>query len=835
MNRPPDLVAPENDYRSVAPGTDRLSSLSVIVAAYGKPHALAKTLALLVPQLQAGDEAVVVDDGSEHPLSSVPPGVALVRQERDGFGLARARNLGLASTTAEVVVFLDADTIPGANFLARHRAWHAVASNLMVVGLRHHVDASDHTPEQILADGPDTLPRLGEDAADDIERDWRVPFIRRGARLTLGDQAFRAVIGNNLSVRRDRLVEVGGFSESFRSWGGEDTELAWRLWNSGMFVVPDDEAAVFHQVEPDEARGWRTAARHQNLALVADRVPHRFYRPRPHPFATVPKLTWMASAGSSDEIDTLWKRITATGYPDAELVWITAGTAAEAVKSLDGHSPIRVASSVGEGLLAARGELICFADARVQFKSSIVAKAVERLDAEPRSPVVRVPYVVGGDAYRRLDDLTALDMSQARGGAPLFALVRRREVLKDRAALRDPDRWWPEVLKRSRPSLLPGDWVGISIDAAVIPGLPGISEARAIGVAEAIRVAVNKTRGKLADRAPQTPDDQTDGRPGIDYVGFTEHDNMGDDAILVALERLLPWAEVGRDLDSADMLMLGGGTLINGNRYYLTRILRRDSPTLERAVFGAGVRDPDFHGMTEPMEEWQRFFDSSVYAGVRGPDSLEQLRKMGFKGDIEVLGDPALSLDAGEVAVDEDRVLICPVWTSGNLMGGDDRPVFEAVSGLIGRLSAEGRKVTLMSAFPYDDRHIMELMRSAGRPDLDYIAGYEDVDASMKALASAGVVVAERLHAAIMAAATGRPFLALEYWPKHRDFARSLDVDDLVISTDGITQASLWQAFAGVDTRRDEIIDRLRPGVERYRQLQKQRANDLRHHLENER
>src|SRR5690606_40247550 len=100
---------------------------------------------------------------------------------------------------------------------------------------------------------------------------------------------------------------------------------------------------------------------------------------------------------------------------------------------------------------------------------------------------------------------------------------------------------------------------------------------------------------------------------------------------------------------------------VSGRRYYLARRLRRDTPTNGRGVFGVGVRDPAFHGVTEPMEEWWRFFDSSLVTTVRGPMSVEHLRRLGYRGDVEVIGDPALSLEGSGVEVDADGDVGWPV------------------------------------------------------------------------------------------------------------------------------------------------------------------------------
>ena len=64
----------------------------------------------------------------------------------------------------------------------------------------------------------------------------------------------------------------------------------------------------------------------------------------------------------------------------------------------------------------------------------------------------------------------------------------------------------------------------------------------------------------------------------------------------------------------------------------------------------------------------------------------------------------------------------------------------------------------------------------------------------MRLIASADVVIGERLHAVVLAAAMGTPFVAVEYRPKVRDFAASVGREDVVVRTDEIE-------------RLDEVVD----------------------------
>jgi polysaccharide pyruvyl transferase WcaK-like protein len=256
-------------------------------------------------------------------------------------------------------------------------------------------------------------------------------------------------------------------------------------------------------------------------------------------------------------------------------------------------------------------------------------------------------------------------------------------------------------------------------------------------------------------------------------------------------------------------------------------MLRQESASVERALFGTGVRSPEYWGVTEPMDDWFSFIDSALFAAVRGPDSVQNLRTLGYGRDLPIIGDPALFLDAPEGSQRvEGRIVVCPVYTSGNLHGGSDDVVFDALARLIEKSRADGREIVMLSAFPQDDRWVIDIMRRAFAPDLPYVAGYEDIDATMGLLASAEVVIGERLHAAIMAAAAGTPFVGLEYRPKMRDFARSVGQEDAVIRTDEMER--LDEVFDRVVAEREARVDDLGKHVSDHRARQAEAASDLR-------
>jgi hypothetical protein len=285
--------------------------------------------------------------------------------------------------------------------------------------------------------------------------------------------------------------------------------------------------------------------------------------------------------------------------------------------------------------------------------------------------------------------------------------------------------------------------------------------------------------------------------------------------MLIAVQDLMSWGEVAVRGEARDLLLLGGGTLINRNQY-LRWLTERDSPRIERAVFGTGVASPDFWGITEDTTEWLRWLATCAYVGVRGPDSAETLAHWGYKGEFEICGDSALALTASPgVTHEPGSVVVAPAWTDGELWGGADADVYRELAAAIRTWASEGRRVTLMSCHPTDDRPILEIKEMLDGVPVGYHPGYSDVQESVDLLAGAGLVVGERLHACVIAAAVDRPFIAVEYRPKVRDFTRSVEMDEYTIRSDELKSAALVDLATVLD---DTAPPGMLSSVSRYRE-----------------
>jgi GT2 family glycosyltransferase len=630
------FVGPENDYRpliDLEPGGPRLS-VAVVIPVYNRVELLRRTLAGLMVQRGYPSHlisVVVADDGSdEAPALALAVEeaaerlrIVMVRQERDGYGAGRARNLGAAAARADVVLFVDADCLPDPELVAGHMAWHHRADNLVVVGSRQHVDSTGIGAEAI-ADGTVDIRRLvkGDDPPDEAftPEDWRRTFYRRTAGLRHGNEAFRSLLTGNCSLRRDRFLEAGGFSADFRRWGGEDTELGWRLFSAGLFFVPANQAAVYHQQQEEShpEEGWRQAGRAANADLIRGKIPHRFYRrlTDPGPFA-VPKVSWVVATAAAPRAAELLAQMQGQSSSD----WEACFPLDPGLRSPDPrlrHLPDE-AGAEGHRLLravgAARGEYVALVSGAAGLHPLLMERAARFLDASPRASIATV-------AYAGLDRASA-DAAWGPVPLPAFALARRREwskVLPDAAT---PAEAWGRVEALAWGRHLPEPLVTFppptgTVPASVTPAVP-----------ERDRIIDAGRRGKggrallyRLGRSWRRRQREQDDRPVLAH--------LGDARSREAVSRLAPWARVEPAACGA-LLVLGGGAVLDTAT--LEQVRAVDTPRLERAVLGASAGDG-------PAAEWADFLGTCLFVAAATEGDGARLRSWGYGGPLTVLGHP---------------------------------------------------------------------------------------------------------------------------------------------------------------------------------------------------
>src|SRR4051812_18507092 len=110
-----------SDARMSAARMSEFSSadLSIVIPTRNRWVTLGRTLAALDDQTESGFETIVVVDGAEQGVPSLP-GARVIQQEHAGPGAAR--NRGVEASERALILLLGDDMVPQRDFVARHLA-----------------------------------------------------------------------------------------------------------------------------------------------------------------------------------------------------------------------------------------------------------------------------------------------------------------------------------------------------------------------------------------------------------------------------------------------------------------------------------------------------------------------------------------------------------------------------------------------------------------------------------------------------------------------------------------------------------------------------------------
>jgi hypothetical protein len=252
--------------------------------------------------------------------------------------------------------------------------------------------------------------------------------------------------------------------------------------------------------------------------------------------------------------------------------------------------------------------------------------------------------------------------------------------------------------------------------------------------------------------------------------------------------------------------ILGGGTLINRAPWNLATYLDLRKRTRSLVpIFGPGVASPEFWS-THPewkdtRKEWVSALAELPIAGVRGPNSLAFLREAGAE-NVVVSGDPAIAFHARyrnpPPWVRPDRPLRVGINTgdcSGNLWGRPDN-IQHALVALAGWLREQKHQVELLPVWSKDLDPCRQVARIAGLPESTVSAPLTTHDKFLEKVETFDLLVAVKLHAAVLASAANVPSIVLEYQPKCLDFAASIGWERFTIRTSQLTSDQLIERTA---------------------------------------
>lgn len=209
--------------------TTRFSAadVAIVIPTRERWDILSRTLESLAGQTSTGFEVVVVVDGKDQHVPTLPRPEGLKVLEKEHGGPGAARNAGARATSKDIVLFLGDDMIASADLVARHVDQHNrhPGCETAVLGFAQWHEEASRGGIQKWIDRSGTQFDFGSIAAEEA--------------------GFGHFYSCNVSLKREFFLDGGGFDESFIYYY-EDLDCGWRLAQKGMRLVYEPNARSAH-------------------------------------------------------------------------------------------------------------------------------------------------------------------------------------------------------------------------------------------------------------------------------------------------------------------------------------------------------------------------------------------------------------------------------------------------------------------------------------------------------------------------------------------------------------------------------------------------------------
>jgi glycosyltransferase involved in cell wall biosynthesis len=243
--------------------------VSVIVPVYNGENTIRETLESVFIQTVQDFEIIVINDGSQDATLEILSSIQDLRLKVFSYpnaGQAASRNRGFANSSGEFIAFLDADDL-----------W---TPNKLEAQLK------------ALQDNPHVA--VAYSWSDFVDENGK--FLRGGSRSTLSGDVYAKLVltdfldnGSNPLIRRQALLEVGGFDESLSP--AEDWDMWLRLAARYHFVVVPLPQILYRQSSKSESTNLlrMASACERTLARTFEQAPQSLNHLKRHSLANVYK------------------------------------------------------------------------------------------------------------------------------------------------------------------------------------------------------------------------------------------------------------------------------------------------------------------------------------------------------------------------------------------------------------------------------------------------------------------------------------------------------------------------------------------------------------------
>lgn len=256
-----------------------LPTTSIIIPFYDEwPSILLRTIYSIINRTPRSllQEIILVDDGSQmeelkHNLdvyinTHFPQGLVKIIRIPERKGLIKARLVGFNNSTGDVIIFFDSHMEVNIDWLQPLLTEIKKDRTTIAMGALDYIQLDSMEYKYYL----DYMTRYGFD--------WRLVFFETffrndqiGAKTT-DTRPGTVMVGAAYAIERNFFREMGTYDEGMKVWGGENLEMAWRIWLCGGRLVHAPCSHIGHvaRSQPYSFPGGREAIEQFNYKRAVE-------------------------------------------------------------------------------------------------------------------------------------------------------------------------------------------------------------------------------------------------------------------------------------------------------------------------------------------------------------------------------------------------------------------------------------------------------------------------------------------------------------------------------------------------------------------------------------